>query len=318
MKQKIYIYGIIFFVSAIIGTLFKMMHYPGAGVMLTVGFAGLVLIFFPAAIINAYRGNPEKAAKPLYIVTYITLFVIFTSMLFKIMHWPMAGTMLLISLPFPFLLFLPVFLVTTGKIEKFSIYDTVSILLLLSFVSVFNGLLAIDVTKEKLDDSIYIASIYNSNKLKPGIYKEQASPAADNYIESADMALSDIRKIREIIMTRSGIPAEFIEESLSPGEMAKPGSMAIKIRLRGDELTRVSNLENNISKFVDDIDSAGDKLITSELAGDLLGFSTKEGDITSWSELLSGSTWSCWSLTYLGMLENNIILLRNELLFRED
>jgi hypothetical protein len=40
--------------------------------------------------------------------------------LFKIMHWPGAGIFLMVALPFPFLVFLPVYLYVTSRLCMFS------------------------------------------------------------------------------------------------------------------------------------------------------------------------------------------------------
>ncbi len=82
-------------------------------------------------------------------------------MLFKVMHWPGAGKALMIALPFPYVVFLPVFLAVTAKDKSFSIYNTVYVLFLLAGISVFSALLALNVSKEKIDDSMGLSRSYN-------------------------------------------------------------------------------------------------------------------------------------------------------------
>ena len=90
----------------------------------------LVLGFLPIALLNSYRNEPKRLGGTFYIVTYITIFIVFTGMLFKIMHWPGASKLLLVGIVIPYVLFLPVFLISTGKVENYSIFNTVSVLLL--------------------------------------------------------------------------------------------------------------------------------------------------------------------------------------------
>ena len=66
--------------------------------------------------------------------------------LFKVMHWPGASKALIVALPFPYVVFLPVFLAVTGKDKSFSIYNTVYVLFLLAGISVFSALLALNVS----------------------------------------------------------------------------------------------------------------------------------------------------------------------------
>lgn len=144
MRQKIYLIGIIDTFIILTGAIFKIMHWPGAGILMTFGFAALVLIFIPMALINNYRSGDNKEYLSLYIVTWLTCLVVFTSMIFKIQHWPGAGVGLLIAMPFPYLFFLPVFLIVTRKNQNFNIYNTVCVLLLLVINSVFSALLALN------------------------------------------------------------------------------------------------------------------------------------------------------------------------------
>jgi hypothetical protein len=86
-------------------------------------------------------------------------------MLFKIQHWPGAGKLIMIALPFPYVVFLPVFLAVTSRNKSFSINNTVFVLFLLSGISVFSLLLALNVSKEKIDDSLNLSRNYNRMEL---------------------------------------------------------------------------------------------------------------------------------------------------------
>ena len=101
MKQKIYILGLVTTTILFAGTVFKVNHFPGAGWLLTIGMLTLVFIFLPVALINHYNTEGNKQNRSLYFVTWLTCFVIFIAMLFKIQHWPGAGYALIIALPFP-------------------------------------------------------------------------------------------------------------------------------------------------------------------------------------------------------------------------
>ena len=110
MKQKIYISRI--GIAAIImaaGAIFKVNHWPAAANLLIAGTLILVFLFLPAALINNYKAEGNRQNKLLYIVTYITCFVVFSAMLFKIQHWPYAGLGLLLHSLSLMLYFFPYF-----------------------------------------------------------------------------------------------------------------------------------------------------------------------------------------------------------------
>lgn len=141
MKQKLYTAGLINIMVILTGAIFKISHLPGAGIIITLGVVSFVIIFMPASLISIYRDKRENGL--LYLISGITCFVVFTAMLFKIMHWPFAGIALTIAIPFPYLVFLPVFLYSTSRNNSFSLYSTVLVLFLLALNSVFNVLLAV-------------------------------------------------------------------------------------------------------------------------------------------------------------------------------
>ena len=147
MRQKLFIFGIVTTMVVIAGTIFKINHWPGAGKLLLAGLATLVLIFLPLALRNHYNAEKNRQTLLLHIVTWLTCFIVFTSMLFKIQHWPFAGILMTIALPFPYVVFLPVFLITTSKDKNFNIYNTVFVLFLVAAISVLSALLGLNFIK---------------------------------------------------------------------------------------------------------------------------------------------------------------------------
>jgi len=158
MKNKLYLLGIIAVILFTTGAIFKMMHFPGAGIILTVSLVLFILIFTPLAIINAYKA--EKRHAFVYVAGLITIMFNFTGALFKLMHWPGAGIMLLIAIIIPFILFLPAYLIYLKKKEEKNLGRLISVLFLLSYISAMNATLALSVSKNVIDDSILVHDHY--------------------------------------------------------------------------------------------------------------------------------------------------------------
>lgn len=147
MKKTIYILGIVLVNLFVIGTVFKMMHFPGANILIGVGLGMMSLLFLPLALINNYRNN-GKEKKSLYIIGYATVMLCLIAALFKIMHWPGAGILMVACTPLPFILFLPVFLYFNKKHEPRQSLNFVGVMLLLTYVAVFSSLLALNVSRD--------------------------------------------------------------------------------------------------------------------------------------------------------------------------
>jgi len=161
MKNKIYILGLINTLLVFLGILFKVQHWAGASILLTLGLSMLVLVFLPAALLDNYKAQGTKENRILYIVAWVTAFIVFSAILFKVQHWPGSGYGLMIGLPLPFILFLPVFLLVTGRDKNHNIYNTVAVLFLLALISAFTAMLAIGVSKGRTLDSLSVCANYN-------------------------------------------------------------------------------------------------------------------------------------------------------------
>jgi len=175
MKKTAYRTGLISSLVIYLGAMFKIQHWPGASIMLTLGIACLVLVFVPFALTEHYRNTDGKKNLWLHIVTFFTCLVVFTGALFKIMHWPYAGILLVFSIPFPFILFLPVFIYTSNR-NKAPITDYISVLILLLFYAVFSSLLSINISRNILDEGILssrewtnIERVYHQSMPQPAV-----------------------------------------------------------------------------------------------------------------------------------------------------
>jgi hypothetical protein len=105
-------------ISAVVGTivfgtaaLFKIQHWPGAGIMLTLGAFILAFIFLPSALGVLWKETHSKNKLFLFISTFITGFFLILGTVFKIQHWPLAGIFLSLAVLFGIFLFVPALLI---------------------------------------------------------------------------------------------------------------------------------------------------------------------------------------------------------------
>jgi hypothetical protein len=111
MKNFTYLFGLTSALLTIVGAFFKRMHWPAAGILITVGIALVVLVFLPLYFVTNHREQEEKK-NPIYaVVGYLTLALLLTSALFKIMHWPGANIMIQVAVGFLVIGFIPLYVV---------------------------------------------------------------------------------------------------------------------------------------------------------------------------------------------------------------
>ena len=309
MKQKLYILGLITAIIISTGTILKVNHWPAAAILIITGTLILVLLFLPASLIDNYKAEGNSQNRLLYIVTWVTCLVVFTGMLFKIMHWPYAGVGLLIALPFPYVVFLPVFLKVTSKNKNFNIYNTVFVLLLLAMNSVFSALLALNVSKETVDDSYNISRDYNN--IKEAMVQ---FPVIDN--ESVvnvkiDEAIKITNEYQDLILKNEGMTREKWEKD--PGNLLRAESPNIAASVLADngEMPAGIRLEKALNELVVLMKQTKGYEETAKALPAIVGL----GEVTeedpsgafAFRNIIINLT---WALTYLDGLEANLLLIK--------
>jgi hypothetical protein len=306
MKQKIYILGLLTVLVVFTGIVFKVNHFAGAGKILITGFAIFILIFLPIALRDHYKAEGTSQNLLLHIVTWLTCFVVFTGMLFKILHWPFAGTMLTISLIFPYVVFLPVFLITNSMNKNFNIYNTVFVLLLLAATSVLSALLSLNVSAVRIMDSYNLSRHYN----QVGKVMDQL-PANDSKSQVAlkiDEALKDVDEYKNLILRSEGTSPEQYTEA---GNLLRPdlrGAAIHGLSTTGNAKV-AEKLDNSLKALVKEIEiTPGCEELTKAVPV-ILDLSQENTDepLLIWHNITNTLS---WTLIYLDGLETNLKMIK--------
>jgi hypothetical protein len=310
MKQKMYILGIVTVLIIFAGTVFKVNHWPLAGFMIIIGLLTLVLVFLPIALIDHYKAMGTRENILLHIVTWLTCFVVFTGILFKIMHWPFANTILTVALIFPYVVFLPVFLVTTSKDKNFNIYNTVFVLLLLATNSVLSALLSLNVSAERINDSYNLSRQYIQvskvlDQLPANDSKSQVALKIDEILKVSD-------EYKSLILKFEGMTPEQYNYA---GDLLRPD-------LRGAAVQALSTtgnaklgekLDNSLKELIKEIENTpGCNELTKAIPLILdLNPQNEDEPLLIWHNITNTLS---WTLIYLEGLETNLKMIKTTLL----
>jgi len=306
MKQKIYMLGLATAMIIVLGTMFKVNHWPGAGILLIGGISVLVIVFLPVALVNSFKDEDNKSKRLLYIITWLTSFVLFTGMLFKIQHWPGAGYLMLISIPFPFLVFLPVFLIVTSKNKEHSIFNTVYMLFLLMILSCFTALLSLNVSKEKMVDSFNVIRSYHLSQNASGIIEgQQQSPV----IKKIDEVIDITEEYRELYLGYLNIQSDMWKGDLGIFQTSLSFSMPGGKKGRQSEALH-SKLLSELNELISLMEKTPGCESLAAAAPSVFDLKkTVSGEYNIDPDLDMTPTHP-WLLAYIMGLENNLKLIR--------
>ncbi|MBI5540416.1 MAG: hypothetical protein HY951_10190 [Bacteroidia bacterium] len=118
MKTTMKVTGIISLILLGLATVFKIMHWPGSGIGFVTGFTTLFMVFFPLAVFTNFVYANKKQNLFLHIAALLGGMIFMIGVMYKIMHWPGSGIMIMIGYLFILLLFLPTLLIVHIKKAK--------------------------------------------------------------------------------------------------------------------------------------------------------------------------------------------------------
>jgi len=98
-----------------IGSLFKIFHWPGAGILLVLGFFVLCFLFLPTSIYILYKETKSKKNVFTYLSGFMAALLYSLGVLFKVMHFPFGTELLFAGIFTSALLFLPALFITKLK-----------------------------------------------------------------------------------------------------------------------------------------------------------------------------------------------------------
>jgi hypothetical protein len=315
MKQKIYILGLITVLIVFTGLVFKINHFAGAGVLLSTGIVTFVVIFMPIALRNHFKAEGTRQNLPLYIVTWLTCFVVFTGMLFKIMHWPHAGTMLLVALPFPYVVFLPVFLTVTSKNKNFSIYNTVFVLMLLVFNSVFSTLLGLNVTKNRIDDSYNLSRNYQNFENALSQLPEKTTESTLNL--KVDEALKMVNEYQDIILKHENMTAEQWQKNPESLQMPDTRGRSAQALIRAGDSSAGTKLFASLEALTKEMGNTTGYEDLAKLSPVIFDLEVPSGKEEEWNKWKFSDNSLAWVLIYLDGLETNLKIIKESVIVRK-
>ncbi len=313
MKQKLYITGLITMGIVFLGAIFKLNHMPGADIMLTLGMLMLIFLFLPLALNDHYRAEGNRQNLILYLVTWLTCLVVFGSMLFKIQHWPGAGKLLMIALPFPYVVFLPVFLAVTARNRNFSIHNTVYVLFLLSGISVFSVLLSLNVSRDRMDDSINLSRNYN--RVEAVLESIPASAGGEAVAQKIDNLIGIVSGYQSRILAAKGITRnEWNSDPLVFTGLEYIGVPSSALVAGDDAQMPDLTLERGIKELISQLETTAGYEQLAKAAPVIFEYvDYPDSEPGRWTREMLMFSPAAWSMIYLDGLETNLKLLRADM-----
>jgi hypothetical protein len=103
----LFISGFITGMLFIFGTLFKIQHWPEAGIILSLSVLFAVFFLIPSLVLNRLADPENRPKRPIYLLGAAGSILYVAGTLFKIQHWPLASLFMILALIILFIVVLP-------------------------------------------------------------------------------------------------------------------------------------------------------------------------------------------------------------------
>ena len=254
MKKFIYISGIASANFMFLGSIFKVQHWPGANIMLVISVFLFCFLFLPFGLYESYKNNNPKKYGFLYVVSFVVFFIVFISALFKVLHWPGAGLLMVISLPLPFVLFLPVYLYHIRKDKNYSFINFMGIMFGLTFLAVFSSLLSLNVSRDILNN-FEKQFFYNQELVKNFSVSTSEIDRINPVKQKADDLCQYIEDLKSKMLAASENKAD--EISTNGIRMLDNSSIAADLLKNDEKYSNLNALKDKIVEFKNAVISSG-------------------------------------------------------------
>jgi drug/metabolite transporter (DMT)-like permease len=212
----------------ILGTLFKIQHWPMAGSILTLAAISGILFFIPALALSRLSDQENKDKRPAYILGAAGIVLFCAGILFKMQHWPLATLFIIIGIILLCFLAFPMFTWLTWKEE--SHISSIFIFLVIGFLLIVvpGAMITLNLQHS------YQAYYYSNNDQQSVLYDylfRNASSLISRYKDSLNYhEMEQLHsKTTGILTIISNIEEKMVQES--EGEPGKPAVSASQISM---------------------------------------------------------------------------------------
>ena len=136
MKKIIYFIALITTFLIVSGSLFKIMHWPGAAVMIIIGSFSFAFLFIPLIILKKFKEESFSKDQIIYSLGIILGTVLGLGFIFKIMHWPMATILMLSSVILFNFLYVPAYFISRYNRDELRYSTIINSVMMFSFGSI--------------------------------------------------------------------------------------------------------------------------------------------------------------------------------------
>lgn len=245
MRKTMITTGTMSVVLMIFGSFFKLMHWPGANVMLLLGIALASLVFLPLMFILKTRKTGSSREKIVLGAGVLFGILVSISTLFKVLHWPGSNIVWFLSLGLLFFVYIPVYFFTGIRNPETKLNTITSTVLLM----LAGGLLFL-LTNVRQSKLLVMNNMY-AYVQREELLERMQSEVSDSVASSSLYAEinNDCQRIKELILLnetgKTSLPQELQEQDV----FIQEGNMDNSFYGNGEGVQLFIRLQEAVNKY---------------------------------------------------------------------
>jgi hypothetical protein len=189
-----------------LGILFKIMHWPFANYLFFHSLAIIAYVLLPLIVVVRYRQT--KISKGVFVSGMVSMIIIITGLIFKVMHWPGAGLALDIGAVVLVLVFVPLFYLNEVRKSETLRIDYLFGVVVITFFIVFTFLQTLSGKTDMQEGLDFQSKSFRENalmlqQLNNSLTERLEQPEAVLLMDKADSASKQIDYIKTMIVQAS-------------------------------------------------------------------------------------------------------------------
>lgn len=268
MKKIMIISGTFSAFTVLIGSLFKVMHWPGAALLFVLAIALFSFIFLPILSVIRIKEHTKTNDKIVIIAAAIFGSAISLAILFKVMHWPFATLLWTSALAILFFIFLPIYFfggIRNPETKTNTIVSSILILIaggLLFLITNLRGSHAFDEANSNADEQLIenyqLLSQYKPNDtLANQLINENATELCANIEALKDQLIKsvneDVNELKEsdVVLLKGHIIEPIQTQLFDKTGIATTGLKTIQLKVKAFEELANTKINWNAQQLKD-------------------------------------------------------------------
>lgn len=182
-------------VGLMAGILFKVMHWPGASMLLLGGWLFILFIFLPTLLYAKLKDAKSGFEKRVYVLGVVALIIFELATMFKMMHWPGAGPLMILGSLLLVAVFLPLYTNMRFKNVELKTGQFIYLITISMYAVVLTALLAMNVSKDIL--GCFVRSQDNGTAINHYFEQKERILAASNPVKDS-VVMMNAEKIKHV------------------------------------------------------------------------------------------------------------------------